>query len=55
MTKRKSDRVVLLTVLKGEGRRMRSLSILIVLMRQGNHPEGPCVGKGDTGIIELLC
>jgi len=34
---------------------MRSLSILVVLMRQGNHPEGPCVRKGDTGIMELLC
>ncbi len=55
MTNRKSDKVVLLTVHKGEGWRMRSLSILIVLMRRGNHPEGPCVGKGDTGVIELLC
>ena len=55
MTNERSAKVVLLTVLKGEGRRLRSLSILIVLMRQGNHPEGPCGGKGDVGIIELLC
>ena len=54
MTNGKSGRVVLLAVLKAEGWRMRSLSILIVLMRQGNYPEGPCVGKEDTGIIELL-
>ena len=55
MTNGKSGRAVLLTVLKGEGWRMRSLSIRIVPMMEGNHPEGPCGGKGDTGIIELLC
>ena len=46
ITNDKSGRVVLLTVLKAGGRRLRSLSTLIVLMRQGNHPEGPCVRKG---------
>ncbi len=46
ITNGKSGRVVLLTVLKAEGWRLRSLSTLILLMRQGNHPEGPCVRKG---------
>ena len=55
ITNEESGKVVLLAVLKAEGGRMRSLSIRIVPMRQGNHPEGPCGGKGDTGIIELLC
>ncbi len=55
ITNGKSGRAVLLTVLKAGGWRLRSLSTLILLMRQGNHPEGPCVGKGDTGVIELLC
>lgn len=48
MTNGKSGRVVLLTVLKAEGWRVRSLSTLIVPMMQGNHPEGPCGGKGDV-------
>ena len=46
MTNDKSGRVVLLTVLKAGGWRLRSLSTLIVLMKQRNHPEGPCVRKG---------
>ena len=46
MTNDKSGRVVLLTVHKAGGWRLRSLSTLIVPMRQGNHTEGPCVGKG---------
>jgi len=53
-TKKKSGRVVLPSVHKEEGWQMRSLSIRIVPMIQGNHPEGPCGGKGDTGIRELL-